>query len=212
MLNIVCHHKNRLVLFCQIVEVDSLISWFKCSVWLQSQTKLVETLCPKGSDLWCFASLKERQNKAFLSPLPLHMLTLLWHWLSYYCIPVKKQQTPQLWMEEGGEGCGLLCSPKLPQRSKGLQHCFNMVSNGYNIAPTLQRSVALKIVPCNIILKGATSNWWVLHIYFLNHAVCFSRVLIWWFINLILHWRPWMTGALNNMERYIYPKIRKITV
>ena len=145
MLNIVCHHKNRLVLFCQIVEVDSLISWFKCSVWLQSQTKLVETLCPKGSDLWCFASLKERQNKAFLPPLPLHMLTLLWHWLSYYCVPVKKQQTPQLWMEEGGEGWGLLCSPKLPHRSTGLQHCFNMVSNGYNIAPTLQRCVALKI-------------------------------------------------------------------
>ena len=29
--------------------------------------------------------------------------------------------------------------------STGLKHCFNMVSNGYNIASTLQRCVALKI-------------------------------------------------------------------
>ena len=73
------------------------------------------------------------------------MHIMLFHWLSY-SIPVKKQQTPQRWMEEGGEGCGLFCSPKSLQRSIGLQHCFNMVSNGYNIAPTLQCCVALKIV------------------------------------------------------------------
>ena len=48
-------------------------------------------------------------------------------------------------MEEGGEGCGLFCSLKSRQCSTGLKHCFDVVSNGYNIAPTLQRCVALKI-------------------------------------------------------------------
>lgn len=48
-------------------------------------------------------------------------------------------------MEEGGEGSGLFCSLKSWQHSTGLQHCFNMVSNGYHIAPTLQCYVALKI-------------------------------------------------------------------
>ena len=35
------------------------------------------------------------------------------------------------------------------QRNTALQHCCNVVSNGYNIVPTLQRSVALKIFVSN---------------------------------------------------------------
>ena len=35
------------------------------------------------------------------------------------------------------------------QRNTALQHCCNIVSNGYNIVPTLQRSVALKIFVAN---------------------------------------------------------------
>ena len=35
------------------------------------------------------------------------------------------------------------------QRNTALQHCCNVVSNGYNIVPTLQRSVALKIFVAN---------------------------------------------------------------
>ena len=34
-------------------------------------------------------------------------------------------------------------------RNTALQHCCDIVSNGYNIVPTLQRSVALKIVVAN---------------------------------------------------------------
>ena len=35
------------------------------------------------------------------------------------------------------------------QRNTALQHCCNVVSNGYNIVPTLQRSVALQIFVAN---------------------------------------------------------------
>ena len=35
------------------------------------------------------------------------------------------------------------------QRNTALQHCCNIVSNGYNIVPVLQRCVALKIVVAN---------------------------------------------------------------
>ena len=34
-------------------------------------------------------------------------------------------------------------------RNTALQHCWDIVSNGYNIAPALQRCVALKIVVAN---------------------------------------------------------------
>ena len=34
-------------------------------------------------------------------------------------------------------------------RNTALQHCWDIVSNGYNIAPALQKS-SLRIVPCNI--------------------------------------------------------------
>ena len=34
-------------------------------------------------------------------------------------------------------------------RKTSSQHCWNIVSNGYNIAPALQRCVALKIVLAN---------------------------------------------------------------
>ena len=35
------------------------------------------------------------------------------------------------------------------QRNTVLQHCCDIVSNGYNIVPTLQLCVALKIVVAN---------------------------------------------------------------
>ena len=35
------------------------------------------------------------------------------------------------------------------QRNTALQHCCDIVSNGFNIVPTLQRCVALKIVVAN---------------------------------------------------------------
>ena len=35
------------------------------------------------------------------------------------------------------------------QRNTALQHCCDIVSNRYNIVPTLQRCVALKIVVAN---------------------------------------------------------------
>ena len=34
-------------------------------------------------------------------------------------------------------------------RKTSSQHCRDIISNGYNIAPALQRCVALKIVPAN---------------------------------------------------------------
>ena len=34
-------------------------------------------------------------------------------------------------------------------RNKALQHCWDIVSNGHNIVPTLQRCVSLKIVVTN---------------------------------------------------------------
>ena len=44
------------------------------------------------------------------------------------------------------------------KRNAAWQHCYDIVANGCNIAPTLQRCVALKwllrIVPCNITFKG----------------------------------------------------------
>ena len=35
------------------------------------------------------------------------------------------------------------------QRNTALQHCCNIVSNGYNIVPTLQRCVTQRIVVAN---------------------------------------------------------------
>ena len=161
-----------------------------------------------------FCQLKKGQNKAFLPLLPLRMLTMLFHWLSYYCVPVKKQQTPPTLNRgrRGGVWIVLFSEVTAVQHRvetlfwhgfKWLQHCSNIAT----LCCTKNR-----IVLCNVVFKGVSSFWWVLHIYFLNPTVCILRVLIWWFISLILHWRPWITGALNNMERYIYPKIRKITV
>ena len=183
-------------------------------MWLQSQTKLVETLCPKGSDLSCFANLKKCKKKLSFSHCPSICIQRFFHWLSCYCVPVKKQQAPPTLNggRRGGEWIVLFSEVMAAQHRVAtlFQHGFKWLPHCSNIA--MLCCTKNQIVPCNIIFKGTTSFWWVLHIYFLNHAVCILRVLIWWFISLILHWRPWMTGALNNMERYIYPKIRKITV
>ena len=49
----------------------------------------------------------------------------------------KKQQTPQLWMKGAGEGCGFLCSLKLPYLSTSQQFCRQLCSlkgKYYNIS------------------------------------------------------------------------------
>ena len=76
---------------------------------LQSVTKWVETLCPKGA-FWRFTDF-ERGKCSFSSPIP-----------SMHCCAAvqatnSKQQTPQLWMEGTGEGYGFFCSLKLPYLS-----------------------------------------------------------------------------------------------
>ena len=43
---------------------------------------------------------------------------------------------------------GTICNDDF-QRKTALQHCCDIVSNGCNIVPTLQRCVALKIVVAN---------------------------------------------------------------
>ena len=43
---------------------------------------------------------------------------------------------------------GTICNDDF-QRKTALQHCRDIVSNGCNIVPTLQRCVALKIVVAN---------------------------------------------------------------
>ena len=76
---------------------------------LQSVTKWVETLRPKWT-FWRFPDFK-RGKDSFSSPIP-----------SIQCCATvratfRKQETSQLWMEGTGEGCGFLCSLKLPYLS-----------------------------------------------------------------------------------------------
>ena len=45
------------------------------------------------------------------------------------------------------------------KRNTALQHCCDIVSNGYNIVPVLQPCVAvLLIVPCNITFKTESTR------------------------------------------------------
>ena len=52
----------------------------------------------------------------------------------------RKQQTPQLWMEGTGEGCGFFCSPKLPYlRTMSQQFCRRLKDHIlYRFLETLQ--------------------------------------------------------------------------
>ena len=79
---------------------------FKMRVKLQSATKWVETLRPKR-DFWRFPDFKIGKC-SFFSPNPSMQC-----WAAVRAT-FRKQQTPQLWMEGTGEGCGVLCSLKLP--------------------------------------------------------------------------------------------------
>ena len=70
---------------------------------LQSATKWVETLCPWTGLFFRFTGFKKRKY-SFSSPIP-----------SMQCsadvrATCRKQQTPQLWMEGTGEGCGFFFS------------------------------------------------------------------------------------------------------
>ena len=128
-----------------------------------------------------FCQLKKMQKKAFLPPLPLYMHTTFFHSLSCYCVPVKKQQTPPTLNggRRGGVWIVLFSEVMAAQHRVAtlFQHGFKWLPHCSNIA--MLCCTKNQIVPCNIIFKGTTSFWWVLHIYFLNHAVCILRVLIW---------------------------------
>ena len=85
---------------------------------LQSATKLIETLCSRGlSDI---LPTDKGENKAFL-PHPLH--AIMCHCSSYL------QKTTNTQTLNGGEGCRLFCSSKLPyQRTMPRQFCDQLLS------------------------------------------------------------------------------------
>ena len=114
-----------------------------------------------------FCQLKKMQKKAFLPPLPLYMHTTFFHSLSCYCVPVKKQQTPPTLNggRRGGEWIVLFSEVMAAQHRVAtlFQHGFKWLPHCSNIA--MLCCTKNQIVPCNIIFKGTTSFWWVLHIY-----------------------------------------------
>ena len=98
---------------------------------LQSATKLVETLRPK-STFWRFPDF-EREKDSFSSPIP-----------SMQCCATvratfRKQETSQLWMEGTGEGCGFLCSLKLPYLSTMSQQFCRRLSESQNWRHILEK-------------------------------------------------------------------------
>ena len=120
-----------------------------------------------------FCQLKKMQKKAFLPPLPLYMHTTFFHSLSCYCVPVKKQQTPPTLNggRRGGVWIVLFSEVMAAQHRVAtlFQHGFKWLPHCSNIA--MLCCTKNQIVPCNIIFKGTTSFWWVLHIYFLNYML-----------------------------------------
>ena len=64
-------------------------------------------------------------------------------------------------------------------RSTALHHCCDIVSNGCNIVPILQRCVALKsslrIVPCNITLS--VHHNLARALVFMHHVIILSQIL-----------------------------------
>lgn len=128
-----------------------------------------------------FCQLKKMQKKAFLPPLPLYMHTTFFPLIELLLCTCKKQQTPPTLNggRRGGEWIVLFSEVMAAQHRVAtlFQHGFKWLPNCSNIA--MLCCTKNQIVPCNIIFKGTTSFWWVLHIYFLNHAVCILRVLIW---------------------------------
>ena len=84
-------------------------SWkLRLLIYNRRQNELVHFALNKAFS--CCTDFKRRKY-SFSSPIP-----------SVQCCAdvratYRKQQTPQLWMEWGGEGCGLFCSLKLPYLS-----------------------------------------------------------------------------------------------
>ena len=105
---------------------------------LQSATKWVESLLPKGA-FWRFPDVK-RGIYSFSSPIPFMQC----------CATVRatyrKQYTPQLSMEGTGEGCWFFCSLKLPCLSLN-----NFVANCRLVFPCKQLK---QLIQVNI--KGLT--------------------------------------------------------
>ena len=79
---------RRALFFNQIFNINSNVIIRSEESDLQSATKLVETLCPKGP-LWGFANLKIKgENKAFPPPPPQHNIAPL------FKLPVENNQHP----------------------------------------------------------------------------------------------------------------------
>ena len=98
-----------------------------------SATKWVQTLHPKGA-FWHFPDFT-RAKYSFSSPIP-----------SIQCCATvratfRKQQTPQLWMEGTGEGCGFFCSLKLPYLSTISQQFCCRLSESRKCHTTLRKLI-----------------------------------------------------------------------
>ena len=103
--------------------------WWKlkkrCWTKQQSATKWVETLRPK---LGFFTVYKLQKEEIYLSsPIPSVQCCAL------VLATCRKQQTPQLWMEGTGEGCGFFCSPKLPYLSTMSQQFCRRLKLGFDV-------------------------------------------------------------------------------
>ena len=125
----------------------------------QSATKLVETLCHKEA-FWRFPDFK-RGKCSFSSPIP-----------SMQCCATvratfRKQQTQQLWMEGTREGCGFLCSLKLPYLSTTSRHfCRRLKLSNYGEArsePQENTEVSGKAVHAAVWLLATSLNLYLNH-------------------------------------------------
>ena len=65
---------------------------------------------------------------------------------SLSCMFLDKKTLPKIWLKEDVTRDDYNDDFK---RNTALQHCCDIVSNGHNIVPALQRCVALKIVVAN---------------------------------------------------------------
>ena len=122
-------------------------------------TKWVETLCPKLVFL-CFTDFKRRKY-SFFSPIP-----------SMQCCAdvratYRKQQTPQLWTERAGNGCGFFCSLKLPYFSRMSQQFCRQLSElqKWPYIPKKINSTHFFMLGCKTP-GGFLSSVWLHHAYF----------------------------------------------
>ena len=97
--------------FTAFNDSNVVIPWFTASI----ADKMSWDTSPK-TGLFHVLLTSKRRKYSFPPPIP-----------SVQCCSLvlatnRKQQTPQLWMEGTGVGCGFFCSPKLPYLSTMSQH------------------------------------------------------------------------------------------